>query len=364
MSKYIYDKDSLVKYPLTRTEEMVLGRHHKYENNSPFTTYTVFKQPGWKEEIEELILSEYGFDEITAFQAPYFSITGSTWDNGREGSGGCIHDTLLEVHPPFAELIPYHLVNCFGVPMHYSANADYWMRLHLGISRWNNSDTYNKRPHIEILKDHIHYNEELDGEEFQKHHDNYDTQAFKAWLDSRLPRLRKEMQETMLRWGIDLAAVVLKYQQKQARVIEEKHQYVYSLPVKKEWMLNRVKVEFIDHTLDRVGGIRLTHNIDSTFTDEMPFNITKDSLMKSFGKLHRKWLDSLERKYNVHITTQEGVRGELNYEYRIAGIITGFGNPQDGEEYALIAGSESILVFTCEEVRKATDDLSIDWWRG
>jgi len=78
----------------------------------------------------------YGFD--TAFarrnnQKAYFSITAFIKTaRGRELAGGQLHDFIASYAPSLAPLNKWHLVNEDGVPMHYAANASYWLAIAIG----------------------------------------------------------------------------------------------------------------------------------------------------------------------------------------------------------------------------------------
>lgn len=54
-----------------------------------------------------------------------FAITGDLRCNGREYSGGMLHDEIAERIPELVPFLKWHLVSTDG-PMHYVANALYW----------------------------------------------------------------------------------------------------------------------------------------------------------------------------------------------------------------------------------------------
>ncbi len=80
----------------------------------------------------------YGFDEQFAArnnQAPYYSLTGSTWRNYREDCGGMLHDIIADRCRNWPELIQtmrWHLADNQGIPMHYIADSVYWWELATG----------------------------------------------------------------------------------------------------------------------------------------------------------------------------------------------------------------------------------------
>lgn len=58
---------------------------------------------------------------------PYFSLTGTEWERGREVAGGAMHERVVEVWPELAPLAVIHLSDDRGVPMHAAANMAYWL---------------------------------------------------------------------------------------------------------------------------------------------------------------------------------------------------------------------------------------------
>lgn len=79
------------------------------------------------------IRATFGLQKLQGNQYAYFSITGETErrERGRwaEDAGGCIHDEIREHLPELAEFIVWHLVDETGTPMHYEANAIYWLQV-------------------------------------------------------------------------------------------------------------------------------------------------------------------------------------------------------------------------------------------
>jgi hypothetical protein len=83
---------------------------------------------------EYRITAKYGIDYDFAkrnHQAPYFSITGSIdrkAQNGRwlDDAGGTLHDEIAHHFPELEPYLKWHLVSDEG-PMHYLANAKYWL---------------------------------------------------------------------------------------------------------------------------------------------------------------------------------------------------------------------------------------------
>jgi hypothetical protein len=102
-----------------------------------------------------ILVVQYGFDVKFARdcnQAPHFSITAEMYEpyrqpgeprkrhsNGKTmwlNSCGCLHDDIRKMAPHLAPLIRWHLVAVGEGPMHYVANAIYWMEKVHGISQW------------------------------------------------------------------------------------------------------------------------------------------------------------------------------------------------------------------------------------
>jgi len=84
-------------------------------------------------------------------QAPYFSITGKIdWQakNNRwmEGSGGCIHDEILQHFPHLQLLVEMHLSYEDGVPMHAYANAAYFA----GCTKYQKRDLTMLAKHLRV----------------------------------------------------------------------------------------------------------------------------------------------------------------------------------------------------------------------
>lgn len=147
----------------------------------------------------------YGLQSFSG-QLPYFSITAEISKDGRVESCGCLHSEIRETFPELAELIPFHLASTDGRPMHYVANAIYWAELTMGISKWQ-GETAIPRGHNsfeDVLASHALADVLGDREEL--------TDAimlskpdFKAWLESRGPRLLEAMISTLASHGISIS---------------------------------------------------------------------------------------------------------------------------------------------------------------
>jgi hypothetical protein len=91
-------------------------------------------QTAWRviENGERRIRVRFGLDKVGGNRYAHFSITGETErrERGRwaEDSCGCIHEEIRKHFPELAKFIPFHLCDETGEPMHYVANAMYWLR--------------------------------------------------------------------------------------------------------------------------------------------------------------------------------------------------------------------------------------------
>lgn len=166
----------------------------------------------------------YGFHQI-GNQRPYFSITAEQYRKGTGGRYyedcfGCCHDLIARRFPELAELIPFHLSDCYAIPMHYVANAVYWAELAAGVSKWQDTTTV---PHghdtfADVFFSHCVPIDETDREDLFKALASYRLTAInwcpatarpdlEAYLASRIDRLRSHMAETMQKHGIEVPTV-------------------------------------------------------------------------------------------------------------------------------------------------------------
>lgn len=60
-------------------------------------------------------------------QTPYFSLTATGYENGRESFGGCCHKEILAQRPDFKIIADLHLSDDDGAPMCAVSNGWYWM---------------------------------------------------------------------------------------------------------------------------------------------------------------------------------------------------------------------------------------------
>jgi hypothetical protein len=87
-----------------------------------------------------VIVAKYGMHYIPGNRLPYFSITADVWACTKTGerdrrysdilAGGCMHEDIAKHFPNLADLIPWHLCDQDGEPMHYVDNAEYHHERH------------------------------------------------------------------------------------------------------------------------------------------------------------------------------------------------------------------------------------------
>lgn len=81
---------------------------------------------------ERRIRATFGIHKIQGNRYAHVSITGETErrERGRwhEDSGGCLHDEIRKHFPELAPFVVWHLCDETGEPMHYAANARYWLQ--------------------------------------------------------------------------------------------------------------------------------------------------------------------------------------------------------------------------------------------
>jgi hypothetical protein len=157
---------------------------------------------------KERIQASYGFNESGS--GKYFSITGTIKDElGRDSAFGCIHEDIARAFPELAELIKWHLVSLNGEPLHYIANAKYWLQKHLGIYRvFPHSEPEGRRlgepEPLQAFKETIVFGViESDNEKLNIVLASKDPiGACESWLNFRLKSLKWKMTKDFL-WGIN-----------------------------------------------------------------------------------------------------------------------------------------------------------------
>lgn len=154
--------------------------------------------------VDGTMIVTYGLQHFDG-QLPYFSITATISKYNREVSGGCLHDEIRKTFPELAELIPFHLCDSNGIPMHYVADAVYWAELATGVSKWHGKTTvpngYNSFE--DVLASHILADVLGDQGEI-KDAIMLSKPDFEKWLNDRKERLFKAMKNTLASHNIAL----------------------------------------------------------------------------------------------------------------------------------------------------------------
>jgi hypothetical protein len=151
---------------------------------------------------KKILIVAYGLRQM-GNQRPYFSITGEI---PRE-AGGCLHDQIRQVFPELAELIPFHLCDSRGRPIHYIPNAIYWAELARGESVWQKSTNI---PHgyetfEDVLTSHVLADVLGDREAMRTAlYESVPLLLFRSWLESRYDRLQEEFTRVMTAHGFTL----------------------------------------------------------------------------------------------------------------------------------------------------------------
>lgn len=156
----------------------------------------------------ELLVVKYGFDEEFAKrykQAPHFSMTTETYSTYKqpgekailfEGkhywpySFGAGHDDIHEGFPELEPMIKYHLVST-EAPMHYYANAKYWLEMHYGVSKW--APPTNTNP-LDRFKSTVLFDESIDKVP--------GLSEVYSWCESRLNRIMQQFRNDCEKAGV------------------------------------------------------------------------------------------------------------------------------------------------------------------
>lgn len=192
------------------------------------------------------IRATYGFEYLQGNRRPHFHITADIAEEQNRNNrheelaycgpankkfritgGGCCHEDIAKAFPKLAELIPWHLADDTGAPMHYAENARYWLQKHFGVFRlWKEKPgalaraTAGAREMPEPRKVNSWDPDPLDAFMSTVNYgilpsdikmfpltDDMDAEAtlakLPAWLEYRLPFLREAMRQTMERHGIE-----------------------------------------------------------------------------------------------------------------------------------------------------------------
>lgn len=143
-----------------------------------------------------------------------FAITADLYENGRNVSGGCLHEEIEKHFPELAPLIKWHLCSSDG-PMHYVANTLYHSNSYEPRNFWayieGNCIKYGTMEELDYLKKKYGSNVEFKVDEKSGKVANFDhARSCAIWpeateeelkseiaLLSRLPALMEEFKKSM-----------------------------------------------------------------------------------------------------------------------------------------------------------------------
>lgn len=124
------------------------------------TPRRVYREPGYR---RHHITATYGMNKL-GNQIPYFAITANiTHFNGAVVAGGCMHDSITKWFPHLKALIPFHLWDQSGCPMHFYSNTNYLR----DANRWDSVGRYlqleptSERIALWVNMDKAHWNHYL-----------------------------------------------------------------------------------------------------------------------------------------------------------------------------------------------------------
>lgn len=101
------------------------------------TLHTTWTEIHGGRKVNYRMATDYGLRYIKGNSQPYFSVTCTGWESGRESFAGSCHDIILEQHPELVDIIALHCSAMDGSPMHAEANGWYWLAKAAGIpQRW------------------------------------------------------------------------------------------------------------------------------------------------------------------------------------------------------------------------------------
>ncbi len=139
----------------------------------------------------------YGFDRITVKaglhyikgnSVPYFSITATIYEGRRDVGGGMMQDEIAQFFPELDEVLPLHLSDNNGIPMHCAANGLY----HLGFGEYSKLDLEVAAHHFRISVDDARRLREsiMSGS-------GHDPDAYANALAEMLPRWKQEAERAI-----------------------------------------------------------------------------------------------------------------------------------------------------------------------
>lgn len=137
-------------------------------------------------------------------QKPYFSLTGRIVQNGKELVSGVIHEEIVKVFPKVSDIVPLHLSDIDGKPMHSFENGKYWAgftdyqeeKPEYLANHWRISVEEAKKLTYSAITEKCQQIEEETGEIVLP-----DT-ILKEYHDSQLPRWKKEADEVIKKYKL------------------------------------------------------------------------------------------------------------------------------------------------------------------
>lgn len=148
----------------------------------------------WCPNIDKGIISvTAGLIHIQGNVRPSWSITAtiSTISSRRRKDvevGGCLHDDIIKFWPWMVKLIPLHLSDDLGRPMHTKENGLYW----LGFGPWSELNFEFAAKHFRVtVKEAKAIREAISSGS------GYDPEAFEGALTTMYPRWKRESEEAI-----------------------------------------------------------------------------------------------------------------------------------------------------------------------
>jgi hypothetical protein len=130
--------------------------------------------------------------------APYFTITAELWAYSVEKkrklgrdclSCGCMHETIIEHFPEYADIVALHLSTIDGVPIHCLENGWYWFGKSKYICERKNA----------LLASHFRISLE-DAEKL-----SFETKADLAvWIETQKPRWKQEAEDCIKKHNLQI----------------------------------------------------------------------------------------------------------------------------------------------------------------
>lgn len=169
------------------------------------TPWKFFSENGARYRISATYGIDYAFGRRHS-QHPHFSVTGridkeshlGTW---HDDGGGSFHEEVAEHFPELRKCIKWHLVS-LSEPLHYLANAKYWLEKATGNSDW--PDQPGEQNPLDALKKSIIFGVvDGDAEAIARFNDPHvDFREFEKWLRSRKEPLMLEFGKDMSELGV------------------------------------------------------------------------------------------------------------------------------------------------------------------